>query len=182
MVSIRGLELRLNQSVSSVLTLIDHVHLICIRVQEHVEIVSQHLHLEDASSGMVGLMGKFLCLDNLNLVILYFVLFLYEGLGERDGGLFLIMSFFLYLRIWRSMISSTRSMDTYISVLDSSARMVLPLTGIVTSIFCRSFCALSATITSVSGVKKCSSLPISFQRQPSNLELPQYFVLLWYNA
>ena len=33
------------------------------------------------------------------------------------------------------MISSTRSMDTYISVLDSSARMVLPLTGIVTSIF-----------------------------------------------
>ena len=77
------LELRLNQSVSSVLTLIDHVHLVCIRVQEHVEIVSQHLHLEACFLGNGWLDGKFLCLDNLNLVILYFVLFLYEGLGRK---------------------------------------------------------------------------------------------------
>ena len=57
------------------------------------------------------------------------------------------------------MISSTRSMDTYMSLLVCSERMMLPLTGIVTSIFWRSFSTLRVTMISVSGVKYLSSFP-----------------------
>ena len=72
---------------------------------------------------------------------------------------FLSMSFFLYFFSWRSMTSSTRSMETYMSLLTCSERIILPFTGIVTSIFCRSFSTLSVTIISVSGVKYFSSFP-----------------------
>ena len=58
------------------------------------------------------------------------------------------------------MISSTRSMDTYMSLLTCSERMILPFTGIVTSIFCLSFSTLKVTCASVSAVKYFSSLPI----------------------
>ena len=37
--------------------------------------------------------------------------------------------------------------------------MILPLTGIVTSIFCLSFSTLRVTLTSVSGAKNLSSFP-----------------------
>ena len=66
---------------------------------------------------------------------------------------------FLYLRSWRSITSSTRSMDTYISLLTCSERMMFPFTGMVTSIFCLSFSTLKVTMTFVSGVKYFSSLP-----------------------
>ena len=66
---------------------------------------------------------------------------------------------FLYLRSWRSITSSTRSMDTYISLLTCSERMIFPFTGMVTSIFCLSFSTLKVTMTFVSGVKYFSSLP-----------------------
>ena len=69
-------------------------------------------------------------------------------------------SLFLYFFSCLSMISSTRSIDTYMSLLTCSERMMLPFTGIVTSIFCLSFSTLKVTCTSVSGVKYFSSLPI----------------------
>ena len=68
------------------------------------------------------------------------------------------------------MTSSTRSMDTYISLLTCSERMMLPLTGIVTSIFCLSFSTLMVTMISVSGVKYLSNFPslsVTALRRPS---------------
>ena len=71
----------------------------------------------------------------------------------------LATSLFLYFRSCLSITSSTRSTDTYISSLVCSERIMFPFTGMVTSIFWRSFSTLSVTIISVSGVKYLSSFP-----------------------
>ena len=80
--------------------------------------------------------------------------------GAKSAALrFLSISLFLYFFNWRSITSSTSSIDTYISLLSCSLLMIWPLTGIVTSIFCCSFWTLSVTWTSVSEAKNLSSLP-----------------------
>ena len=75
-----SLELRFNQSVSSVLSLINYVYLVGFRIQENVEVMSKHLHLEAGLLWNRRLDGEFLCLYNFNFVILGLVLRLDEGL------------------------------------------------------------------------------------------------------
>ena len=73
------------------------------------------------------------------------------------GAYFFTEILVLYLRSCLSITSSTRSIDTYISLLTCSERITCPFAGIVTSIFCLSFSTLSVTYTSVSGLKNFSS-------------------------
>ena len=79
---------------------------------------------------------------------------------EEDWCLAISLS--LYFLICLSRTSTTRSMDWYMSSVDSSARITLPFTGMVTSIFCISFCVERVTLQGVSAWKNLSNFPSFF--------------------
>ena len=128
------LELRLDQSVGIPLTLVNYIHLISLCITEYEEAVSQQFHLDAGILGIHRLDIEFLGTNDLDLLIIRIVI-LYIGLAKRSGRLLFVNDLVLIFFSCLSMISSTRSIDTYISLLTCSERIILPLTGMVTSIF-----------------------------------------------
>ena len=88
-----SLELRFDQSIRSVLSLINNIYLVCICIEEYVEVMSQHFHLETCLLRYGWLDGKFLSLYDLDLLILNLILLLYKCLGEGEGCLLLVDEF-----------------------------------------------------------------------------------------
>lgn len=125
---------RLDQSVGIALSLVHYIYLICLCVAEYEEVVSQQFHLNAGILGIHGLDIELLGTNDLDLVIVC-VIILYIGFAERSCRLLFVNDLVLIFFNCLSMISSTRSMDTYISLLTCSERIMLPFTGMVTSIF-----------------------------------------------
>ena len=99
--------------------------------------MSQHFHLEAGFFGIDRFYGKFLCFNNLDLIVIWNFLFFFNEILREGQGRLLFVNEFLPISADLAFNDLLYQIDgdTYISVLDSSARMVFPFTGIVTSIF-----------------------------------------------
>ena len=128
------------------LSLINHIHLIRLRIPEHIKIMPQQFHLHNSMHlGIHRFNTKLLGTDNLNLFVLQKFI-LHKLFLEVSSCLLLIDDLgFIFAKLTLDDFLSTRSMDTYISLLTCSERIMFPFTGMVTSIFCLSFSTLKVT-------------------------------------
>ena len=85
---------RFNQTVGIALPLIHYVDLLCLRIEEHTEVVSQKFHLDTGIFRIHGFNVELLGPDNTHLFFFRLLLF-QEGLLEIASCLMLVRNFIL---------------------------------------------------------------------------------------
>ena len=94
---------RLNQPVGISLSLIDHIHLICLRIAKYEKAVSQKLHLNACILGIHRLDIKLFRADDLYHFLLHIILF-DKFLTERAAALLLVHQLILILLDRKSVV------------------------------------------------------------------------------